>query len=226
MGDWVVEVAHSQNLVVLRTPPGSAHVVASALDRTAVDGVLGTVAGDDTLLVVAPNASAAPRSPSELSAARRSLEKENSGKARSAGIQRRTRHVGRRAVDDRQPRRRGHRAGGQRRPGRRPISSDVRERALAAGAVEAVVADVREEFAETFSCRRSRPTPCTRVATRSFGVSRPVIAKHLVAAARDHGADAVAHGCTGKGNDQVRFEVSTRALAPDLDVWRPYARGG
>jgi transcriptional regulator of arginine metabolism len=53
MGEWVVEVAQSQNLVVLRTPPGSAHVVASALDRTGVDGVLGTVAGDDTLIVVA-----------------------------------------------------------------------------------------------------------------------------------------------------------------------------
>jgi argininosuccinate synthase len=48
-----------------------------------------------------------------------------------------------------------------------------------------------------------------------------VIAKHLVAAARAHGADAVAHGCTGKGNDQVRFEVSTRALAPDLEVIAP-----
>jgi len=51
-GDWVVEVAHSANLVVLRTPPGSAHVVASALDRSGVSGVVGTVAGDDTLLVV------------------------------------------------------------------------------------------------------------------------------------------------------------------------------
>ena len=51
-GDWVVEVAHSANLVVLRTPPGSAHVVGSALDRAGLDGVLGTVAGDDTLIVV------------------------------------------------------------------------------------------------------------------------------------------------------------------------------
>jgi transcriptional regulator of arginine metabolism len=48
-----VDVASSGNLVVLRTPPGSAHVVASALDRTSVDGVIGTVAGDDTVLVVA-----------------------------------------------------------------------------------------------------------------------------------------------------------------------------
>jgi transcriptional regulator of arginine metabolism len=50
--EWVVEVAHSGNLVVLRTPPGCAHVVASALDRSGLPGVLGTVAGDDTLLVV------------------------------------------------------------------------------------------------------------------------------------------------------------------------------
>ena len=56
-------------------------------------------------------------------------------------------------------------------------------------------------------------------------LSRPVIVKHLVAAAREHGADAVAHGCTGKGNDQVRFEVSTRALAPDLEVLAPVRAG-
>ena len=53
LGDWVVEVAHSGNLVVLRTPPGSAHVVGSALDRSGVEGMIGTVAGDDTILVVA-----------------------------------------------------------------------------------------------------------------------------------------------------------------------------
>ena len=51
--EWVVEVAHSHNLVVLRTPPGSAHVVGSALDRAGLPDVLGTVAGDDTLIVVA-----------------------------------------------------------------------------------------------------------------------------------------------------------------------------
>lgn len=51
-GDWVVEVNHSGNLVVLRTPPGSAHVVGSALDRSGLPHVLGTVAGDDTLIVV------------------------------------------------------------------------------------------------------------------------------------------------------------------------------
>lgn len=53
LGDWVVEVAASGNLVVLRTPPGSAHVVGSALDRAGLSEILGTVAGDDTILVVA-----------------------------------------------------------------------------------------------------------------------------------------------------------------------------
>ncbi|MGQ0617045.1 MAG: arginine repressor [Acidimicrobiia bacterium] len=52
LGDWVVEVAYSANVVVLRTPPGSAHVVASALDRAGLTHVLGTVAGDDTIMVV------------------------------------------------------------------------------------------------------------------------------------------------------------------------------
>jgi transcriptional regulator of arginine metabolism len=52
LGEWVVEVGHSGNLVVLRTPPGSAHVVGSALDRSGIDAVIGTVAGDDTVLVI------------------------------------------------------------------------------------------------------------------------------------------------------------------------------
>ena len=53
LGEWVVEVASSGNLVVVRTPPGSAHVVASALDRASLPDIVGTVAGDDTILVVA-----------------------------------------------------------------------------------------------------------------------------------------------------------------------------
>ena len=98
----------------------------------------------------------------------------------------------------------------------------VRERARAAGAVDAIVVDAREEFAEHFVA------PALKANAMYEGryplvsaLSRPVIVKHLVEAARAHGADAVAHGCTGKGNDQVRFEVSTRALAPDLDVIAP-----
>jgi argininosuccinate synthase len=98
----------------------------------------------------------------------------------------------------------------------------IRQRALAAGAVEAIVVDARAEFAEDYCL------PALQANALYEGkyplvsaLSRPVIVKHLVAAAREHGADAVAHGCTGKGNDQVRFEVSTRALAPELDVLAP-----
>ena len=68
LGEWVVEVAHSANLVVLRTPPGSAHVVGSALDRAALPEVLGTVAGDDTLLVVASERAGGAKVAHDLSA--------------------------------------------------------------------------------------------------------------------------------------------------------------
>lgn len=99
---------------------------------------------------------------------------------------------------------------------------EVCERARAAGAVEAVVADARAEFADDFVA------PALKANALYEGryplvsaLSRPVIVRHLVNAARTHGATAVAHGCTGKGNDQVRFEVGIRALAPDLEVLAP-----
>ena len=98
----------------------------------------------------------------------------------------------------------------------------IKERALAAGAVDVVVVDCREEYASDFVA------PALRANALYEGryplvssLSRPVIVRHLVEAARAFGADAVAHGCTGKGNDQVRFEVSTRALAPDLETLAP-----
>jgi argininosuccinate synthase len=103
----------------------------------------------------------------------------------------------------------------------------IRRRALAAGAVEAIVVDARTEMAEDYC------VPALAANARYEGkyplvsaLSRPVIVKHLVAQARRHNAGAVAHGCTGKGNDQVRFEVGTRALAPDLDVWAPAREWG
>jgi len=103
----------------------------------------------------------------------------------------------------------------------------VRNRALAAGAAEAVVVDARDEFAREYCVPLLKANALyeDRYPLVS-ALSRPVIVKHLVAAAREHGADAVAHGCTGKGNDQVRFEVSTRALAPDLEVIAPVRTWG
>jgi len=98
----------------------------------------------------------------------------------------------------------------------------IKARALAAGASEAVVVDAREEFAENFVA----PALAANALYEGryplvSALSRPVIVKHLVEGARRFGADAVAHGCTGKGNDQVRFEVGTRSLAPDLEVLAP-----
>ena len=95
-------------------------------------------------------------------------------------------------------------------------------RASAAGAVAVEVVDAREELLVDFAM----PTLAANALYEGryplvSALSRPVIVRHLVAAARRHGASAVAHGATGKGNDQVRFEVGTRALAPELEVLAP-----
>jgi argininosuccinate synthase len=103
----------------------------------------------------------------------------------------------------------------------------IRKRALACGAVEAEVVDLRQEFAEDFClpALRANALYMERYPLVS-ALSRPVIAKHLVDAAHRYGADVVAHGCTGKGNDQVRFEVGIGTLAPELAVVAPVRDSG
>jgi argininosuccinate synthase len=103
----------------------------------------------------------------------------------------------------------------------------IRDRALACGAVEAVVVDAKDEYADEYCL------PALKANALYMGryplvsaLSRPVIVRHLVAAARTHNASVVAHGCTGKGNDQVRFEVGVAALAPDLSVMAPVRDSG
>jgi argininosuccinate synthase len=98
----------------------------------------------------------------------------------------------------------------------------IRQRALACGAVEAVVVDAKDEFAEDFClpALRANALYMDRYPLVS-SLSRPLIVRHLAAAARTHGASTVSHGCTGKGNDQVRFEVGIANLAPDLKVIAP-----
>jgi argininosuccinate synthase len=98
----------------------------------------------------------------------------------------------------------------------------IRKRALDCGAVEAVVTDARDEFAEQYClpALQANALYMDRYPLVS-ALSRPVIVKHLVDAAKYHGASTVSHGCTGKGNDQVRFEVGIGALAPDLKVIAP-----
>ncbi len=103
----------------------------------------------------------------------------------------------------------------------------IRSRALACGAVEAEVADARTEFADEYCvpALQANALYMQRYPLVS-ALSRPLIVRHLVAAARKHDATIVAHGCTGKGNDQVRFEVGIGALAPDLRVLAPVRDSG
>ncbi|MET1036457.1 MAG: argininosuccinate synthase [Arthrobacter sp.] len=98
----------------------------------------------------------------------------------------------------------------------------IRQRALDCGAVEAYVADARDEFATEYCmpALKANALYLDRYPLVS-ALSRPVIVKHLVRAARQFGATTVAHGCTGKGNDQVRFEVGIQTLGPDLKCIAP-----
>ena len=99
---------------------------------------------------------------------------------------------------------------------------DIRQRALDCGAVEAIVVDAREEFADDFLMPALKANALYQKRYPLVSaLSRPVIAKHLAITAKKLGADSVAHGCTGKGNDQVRFEAAVAALAPELKSIAP-----
>ena len=98
----------------------------------------------------------------------------------------------------------------------------VSVRADAAGVKELVVLDLREEFVTDFCWPTLRANALYEGRYPLVSaLSRPLIAKHLVRVAREKGASAVGHGCTGKGNDQVRFESSIAALAPELEIHAP-----
>jgi argininosuccinate synthase len=98
----------------------------------------------------------------------------------------------------------------------------VRSKAKTSGATKAYVADACREFAEAFIAPALRANALYEgVYPLSTALARPLIARHLVEVARQEGAGFVAHGCTGKGNDQVRFDLSTTGLAPELTVIAP-----
>ncbi len=103
----------------------------------------------------------------------------------------------------------------------------IRQRALACGAAESFVADARSEFANDFCmpALRANALYMDRYPLVS-ALSRPLIVAHLATVARDYGASMVAHGCTGKGNDQVRFEVGLACLAPEVTVIAPVRDSG
>jgi argininosuccinate synthase len=99
----------------------------------------------------------------------------------------------------------------------------IEQKAIASGAVKCIVKDLREEFVKEYVYPTLK-TGAVYEGTYLLGTSmaRPVIAKAMVEAALAEGADAISHGCTGKGNDQVRFEGAVAALAPQLKVIAPW----
>jgi argininosuccinate synthase len=99
----------------------------------------------------------------------------------------------------------------------------VRAKAIASGADECYVEDLRDEFVENYVFPTLRAGAIyNRKYLLGTSMARPLIARRQVEVARRVGADALAHGCTGKGNDQVRFELTYAALAPDLPVIAPW----
>ena len=99
----------------------------------------------------------------------------------------------------------------------------LEEKALASGASKLIIRDLREEFLNDYVF----PTiQAGAIYEREYllgtSIARPLIAKHMVAIAEAEGADAIAHGCTGKGNDQVRFELTAMALNPKLKTIAPW----
>lgn len=103
----------------------------------------------------------------------------------------------------------------------------IRQKAIQSGASQSLVADAQESFVKDYAFPALQAN--TLYENRyplSTALARPLIAKLLVEAAEQYGADAVAHGCTGKGNDQVRFDVSIAALNPNLKVLAPAREWG
>jgi argininosuccinate synthase len=99
----------------------------------------------------------------------------------------------------------------------------VREKALASGAAECFIEDLRDEFVRDFIFPTLRAGAVyNRKYLLGTSMARPLIARRQVEIARQVGADALAHGCTGKGNDQVRFELTYASFAPDLPVIAPW----
>jgi argininosuccinate synthase len=103
----------------------------------------------------------------------------------------------------------------------------IREKALKSGAAQSLIADATERFIQDYAFPAIQANALYENRyPLSTALARPLIAKLLVEAAEEYGADAVAHGCTGKGNDQVRFDVSIAALNPNLKVLAPAREWG
>ena len=206
--------------------PGTASVIAQAIDESTLHEQEGTLAGDNTLLVLFADEPRLERWRTRFQAIAGSLRRSRSSREQSRSrLFGRSRHVGRRRLAARAVRRRGHH------PDRRPRRRIAPRRASRAGRCRpapsrAYVVDARERFVTDYVWPHLQANALYQGAyPLATALARPLIAQLLVEVAKREGADAVAHGCTGKGNDQVRFDVATHALDPGLEVIAPMRVG-
>ena len=218
-------IGRSGLILVLTGTPGTASVIAQAIDESTLHEQEGTLAGDNTLLVLfadelAPRALARPL-PGHPGTLRRFKHPVNKvvlaysgGLDTSVAVAWLREQFGVEVVTLTVDL-----GGGSLRPG-------VEARAMSAGASRAYVVDARERFVTDFVWPHLQANALYQGAyPLATALARPLIAQLLVEVAKREGADAVAHGCTGKGNDQVRFDVATHALDPGLEVIAPMRVG-
>ena len=228
--DIPVTVGRSGLILVLNGQPGTANVIAQAIEESTLNGFVGTVAGDNTLIVLFPDEptltgwldrfdalnTAEPARPAHGGS--RSMNKVvlaySGGLDTSVAVAWLREQYG--AEVDHAHRRRRRRV----HPRGRRAARDVGR------GVEGVRRRRKETFVSQYVWRALQAGAIYQGAyPLATALARPLLAQLLVEVARREGADAVAHGCTGKGNDQVRFDVAVHALDPGLKVIAPMRVG-
>ncbi len=197
-----------------------AQPLALAIDRAKLDEVVGTLAGDDTILVISQDARHAKALAKQLEAwsqfaIRRIVLAYSGGLDTSVAIPWLKEKYGAEIIAVTLDLGQGREL------------NQIRERAMSTGAIRCHVLDVREEFARDYILPALQADALYEERyPLATALSRPLIAKKLVEIAHMENASAIAHGCTGKGNDQVRIDVSARAIDPDDPRDRSRARMG
>ena len=225
LADVPVTVGRSGLILVLTGTPGTASVVAQAIDESTLREQEGTLAGDNTLLVLFADEARLERwlarfddhrpfDPGGPRLVKKVVLAYSGGLDTSVAVawlrEQYDAEVVTLTVDL---------GGGSLRDG-------VERRAMSAGASRAYVIDARERFVTDFVWPHLQANALYQGGyPLATALARPLIAQLLVEVARREGADAVAHGCTGKGNDQVRFDVAVHALDPGLEVVAPMRVG-
>ena len=213
----------AQNLLVVRCDPGSAPGIGRVIDDLEHAGILGCVAGDDTVIIVSKDSRVGR---GRLRVSNRTgrlklMEKERCILAYSGGLDTSA------LVPYMQEKFGYEIVCALVNVGRMKDLESLRMRGLTAGAIESIVIDAEEEFLTdyAFEALKANALYEGKYPLHS-ALSRPLISKKMVELAHQWGAKYIAHGCTAKGNDQVRMDVSIRCLDPDITVLGPAREWG